>query len=107
MPVVSGPQPGRPPRLVYVRSFEDVNIWRIETAVPGVQASSPPVVAISSTRWDRNAQFSPDGRRVAFESSRSGEMELWLADPDGPMPSSSPPWVLKGQPRPVGLPTAN
>jgi eukaryotic-like serine/threonine-protein kinase len=27
--------------------------------------------------------FSPDGRRVAFVSNRSGEEEIWLADPDG------------------------
>jgi Tol biopolymer transport system component len=27
--------------------------------------------------------FSPDGRRVAFSSDRSGEEEIWVADPDG------------------------
>ncbi|MGI8785166.1 MAG: hypothetical protein ACR2L2_16130 [Acidobacteriota bacterium] len=32
---VSRPQPGRAPRLVYVRSFEDGNIWRVETSAPG------------------------------------------------------------------------
>ena len=83
MPVVSRPQAGRPPRLVYVRSFDDYNIWRIETSAPGVPSSSPPVVAISSTRLDGSPQFSPDGRRVAFDSIRSGEREIWLADPDG------------------------
>ena len=83
MPVVSRPQPGRPPRLVYVRSFEDYNIWRVETSAPGATASSPPVVSISSTRRDDMPQLSPDGRRVAFTSDRSGEWEIWLADPDG------------------------
>ena len=83
MPVVSRPQPGRPPRLVYVRSFPDFNIWRVETSAPGAPASSPPVVAISSTRRDGMPQLSPDGRRVAFASDRSGEGEIWLADPDG------------------------
>jgi Tol biopolymer transport system component len=29
------------------------------------------------------AQFSPDGRRVAFISDRGGTSEIWLADPDG------------------------
>ena len=52
MPVVSRPQPGRPPRLVYVRSFADDNIWRIETSALGATASSPPVVSISSTRLE-------------------------------------------------------
>ena len=83
MPVVSRPQPGRSPRMVYVRSFEDQNIWRVETPAPGVPASSPPAIAISSTRWDHSPQFSPDGRHVAFESNRSGDMEIWIADPDG------------------------
>ena len=83
MPVVSRPQPGRPSRLVYVRSFADANIWRLDTSAPGAPASSPPLIAISSTREDYHPQFSPDGRRVAFGSWRSGGPEIWMADPDG------------------------
>src|SRR5438093_2986159 len=83
MPVVSRPQSGRPPRLAYVRSFADTNIWRVETSAPGATASSPPVVSISSTRGEWTPQFSPDGRRVAYATNRSGEAEIWLADPDG------------------------
>ncbi len=83
MPAVSRPQPGRYPRLVYVRSSEDRNIWRIETSTVGAPVSSPPAVFISSTRSDENPQFSLDGRRVAFASTRAGEMEIWLADADG------------------------
>jgi Tol biopolymer transport system component len=83
MPVVSRPPSGRSGRLVYVRSFSDWNIWRVETRAPGEPSSSPPAVSISSTRNEFNAQFSPDGRRVAFQSNRSGEYEIWSADPDG------------------------
>jgi serine/threonine protein kinase len=83
MPVISRPQPGRPSRLVYVRSFQDKNIWRVETSAPGAPASSPPVVSISSTRGDTMPQLSPDGSRVAFTTTRLGEWEIWLADPDG------------------------
>jgi Tol biopolymer transport system component len=83
MPVVSRPQPSRPSRLVYVHSFRDLNIWRVETTTPGLPSSVPPAVAIASTRWDHNAEFSPDGHRVAFQSNRSGQMEIWLADRDG------------------------
>jgi serine/threonine protein kinase len=83
MPVVSRPQPGQPPRLVYVRSFQDFNIWRVDTSAPGATASSPPVVSISSTREDSMPQLSPDGRRVAFTTMRSGGWEIWLTDPDG------------------------
>ncbi len=83
MPVVSRPLPGRPSRLVYVRSFTDSNVWRLETSAPGGTASSPPAVFISSTRHDGSAEFSPDGRRVAFASLRSGDWEIWVADSDG------------------------
>jgi Tol biopolymer transport system component len=83
MPAVSRPQPGRPHRLVYVRSFADYNIWRVQTSGAGAPASSPPVVSISSTREECHPQLSPDGRLVAFVSSRSGEPEIWLAEPDG------------------------
>lgn len=32
---------------------------------------------------DRNPTFSPDGRRIAFQSDRSGAWELWLMAADG------------------------
>jgi Tol biopolymer transport system component/predicted Ser/Thr protein kinase len=83
MPVVSRFQAGRPTRLVYVRRFSDTNIWRVETTGPGAPALSPPAVAIASSRTDFLGKFSPDGRRVAFCSNRSGNVEVWLADPDG------------------------
>jgi Tol biopolymer transport system component len=83
MPVVSRPQPGQSPRLVYVRSFQDLNIWRVQISAPGAPTSSPLAVAVSSTRQESMPQFSPDGRRVAFFSDRSGASEIWLAAPDG------------------------
>ncbi|MBI3210866.1 MAG: PD40 domain-containing protein [Candidatus Solibacter usitatus] len=108
MPVVSHPQPGRPPRLVYVRSFDDQNVWRIQTTAPGVDTASPPVLAISSTRGDSMAQLSPGGRRVAFASDRSGEGQIWLSDPEGsnavqltsilrPRATGAPRWSPDGQ----------
>jgi Tol biopolymer transport system component/predicted Ser/Thr protein kinase len=82
-PVIAHLPSSRPPRLVYVRSLVDANIWRIETAAPGLPAASAPIVSIASTRGDMGAEFSPDGRRVAFVSDRGGTPELWLADRDG------------------------
>ena len=39
MPVVSSPQADRAARLVYVRSYTDANIWRVEAASPGAPAT--------------------------------------------------------------------
>ncbi|MGQ0735092.1 MAG: protein kinase domain-containing protein [Acidobacteriota bacterium] len=83
MPATSRAQPGRPGRLVYVRSFTDENTWRIDTSAAGAQTESAAVVAIASTKADIHPQFSPDGRRVAFTSTRSGAWEIWTSEPDG------------------------
>jgi Tol biopolymer transport system component len=68
---------------VYVRAYADVNIWRVTTPSPGAPASSPPAVAIASNRRDAIPHISPDGRRVTFTSTRSGEHEIWAADVTG------------------------
>jgi Tol biopolymer transport system component len=83
MPTILRAQSGKPTRLVYVRQFVDTNIWRVETSAPGAPATSAPVTAISSTKHEYHCAFSPDGRRVAFTSTRSGEAEIWVADADG------------------------
>ena len=83
MPIVSHPKSAGTSRLIYVRSFTDWNIWSVKTPAPGLAASVPPAVAIASTRTELTPAFSPDGRRVAFASDRSGYMEIWTSDPDG------------------------
>lgn len=86
MPAVSRSEPGKPARLVYVRSFIDENIWRIDLSASGAAAAAPPAVAIASTKADIHPQVSPDGRRVAFTSTRSGAWEIWVSDLDGSNP---------------------
>jgi eukaryotic-like serine/threonine-protein kinase len=73
---------GRTQRLVYTRELIDVNVWRLE--VPGSQRKiSSPMKLISSTRVDGHAQFSPDGKRIVFNSNRTGTFEIWTCDSDG------------------------
>ena len=66
-------------RLAFSRGVVDEDIWRFE-------AGAPPRSFISSTRDERGPQFSSDGRKIAFSSSRSGLMEIWICDQDGSNP---------------------
>jgi dipeptidyl aminopeptidase/acylaminoacyl peptidase len=55
-------------------------------AIPGPNASdknSAPTPFIASTKLDNWPQFSPDGKKIAFTSTRSGDNALWLCDRDG------------------------
>ena len=64
-------------RLVFGQDHTDIDIFRFAGASP-----SRPVTASSFV--DYAPSFSPDGRGIAFESSRSGVgRDIWLADPDG------------------------
>jgi eukaryotic-like serine/threonine-protein kinase len=67
-------------QLAFVLSRGIANIWRVAgpTAKP-----SPPAKFIASSRQEYDVSFSPDGKRIAFGSSRSGTQELWLSNGDG------------------------
>jgi serine/threonine protein kinase/WD40 repeat protein len=69
-------------RLAFTTARWDENIWSLPLSGPGEPAGDP-VSVIHSTRLDLNAQFSPDGTRIVFESMQSGTHEIWVADRDG------------------------
>jgi Tol biopolymer transport system component len=67
-------------RLLFAHDRSDFDIFRFEAARPDEAVIASPAV-------DYGPQFSPDGRRIAFESWRSGTTkEIWLADADGSNP---------------------
>jgi Tol biopolymer transport system component len=72
-------------RLAYSRGVSDRNIWRLEITGTERKAGQP-VSFISSTRREDSAQFSPDGKKIAFYSDRSGNAEIWVCDSDGTSP---------------------
>jgi len=81
-PVVSSPKSGPAARLAYSRAVFDTNIWMRETT-----PSSPSARKMVASTWeDGNPQFSPDGRRLAFRSRRSGSGQIWVANSDGSNP---------------------
>jgi Tol biopolymer transport system component len=73
----------RTQRLVYTRELMDVNIWRLEVPGPHGKISGPMKLVSSSTRIDWYAEYSPDGKKIVFNSNRSGSFEIWICDSDG------------------------
>lgn len=68
--------------LAYLYRKVDDNIWR----APGPNAAnrdSVPTQLIASTRREGSPRYSPDGKRIAFASDRSGNIEIWTCDADG------------------------
>lgn len=67
--------------LAYVRGSQTVDIWRLDLHSPHPEESANKL--IYSTRIQRVPQYSPDGKKIVFESNRSGAHEIWMADADG------------------------
>jgi Tol biopolymer transport system component/predicted Ser/Thr protein kinase len=71
--------------LAYVKRQWDSDIWRVggPTARGGDGAA---MRFISSSWFDFDPVYSPDGSRVLITSSRSGHSEIWVCDSDGANP---------------------
>ena len=80
-------------RLAYTKRSQDTNIWRLPLRESG-SAAAAATRLISSTRDDYNPQCSPDGKRIAFSSSRTGTYGIWLSDADGS--NAAPLFVKEG-----------
>src|SRR5262249_32453940 len=92
-------------RLAYAQTNYHFDIWSI--GLSRRKNAAPPAKFISST-WDQaNPRISPDGKFIAFDSSRSGHYEIWIGDSDGSKleqlssfggpPTGSPRWSPDGK----------
>jgi Tol biopolymer transport system component len=74
-------------RMVYTqRTPRQAALWRTTgPRAPTTDRSSRKL--ISSTSDNDHGEFSPEGRRIAFESDRSGIYTIWVCDSEGTNPA--------------------
>jgi eukaryotic-like serine/threonine-protein kinase len=67
-------------RMAFANDTYQRDIGRLVRNAAGRYEPAP---FYSSSRSDDEPQVSPDGKHVVFSSTRSGDREIWRADPDG------------------------
>jgi Tol biopolymer transport system component/DNA-binding winged helix-turn-helix (wHTH) protein len=67
-------------RAVYSVGTRNTNIWRMDLGSAKAESF------IFSTKREVHPQYSPDGRRIVFYSSRSGSTQIWVCEADGSKP---------------------
>jgi serine/threonine protein kinase len=79
-------------RLAFTRSSSTMGVYALEAPLRPV---------LTSSFWDMQSQFSPDGTKIVFSSSRSGEtFNVWVASADGsnPLQLTHGPNLTQGSP---------
>jgi Tol biopolymer transport system component len=65
-------------KLAFSILRQNADIWRLPVAPDGGKPVGPPQELITTTREDSRGAWSPDGKTIAFNSDRTGEMNIWL-----------------------------
>ena len=66
-------------RLAYRQGLIRPNLWVIEIS-DGVHSKKVAKPFFLSATYNNSPRFSPDGKKVAFSSQRSGDLEVWTCD---------------------------
>jgi len=69
--------------LVFTNTIVRPTIWRYSAER---QSEPSPVELVPSSRSQRYPTYSPDGKMLAFTSTRTGHQEIWVANADGSRP---------------------
>jgi Tol biopolymer transport system component/DNA-binding winged helix-turn-helix (wHTH) protein len=77
------PSAARARRLVAFENWiYEVNLWRVPAGSSGGKAE-PLRLTEANDQWNFEPHVSPDGRRIVFVSTRSGNDELWVVESEG------------------------
>ncbi len=71
--------------IAYENWNYEVNLWSVPI-VAASPAGSPSRVTFAADEWEFDPEFSPDGTRVAYVSTKSGAPEIWTTDLHGGNP---------------------
>ena len=69
-------------QLAYTLLSENDTIWRLDLRDER-HALGPPVRLLSGRGYVWRPRYSPDGKKISFESDRLGYGDLWICDADG------------------------
>ncbi len=72
-------------RLAWARNTDNTDIFRVRLKADG-KADGALVNLIGSTAAETSPRYAPDGKRIAFVSSRSGSEEIWVCGSEGENP---------------------
>ena len=65
-------------RLVFAVRGINSDVWELPVSPETGAAMGAPAPVIGTTRVESRGAWSPDGRTIAFNSDRQGEMNIWL-----------------------------
>ena len=69
-------------QLAYQQTVYQTDILRFTLTGKNLQQGKP-VPVVGAKGWNIRPQFSPDGKKIALQSSQSGYDEIWICDSDG------------------------
>ena len=65
-------------RLAFAVRGINADLWRLPVSPTSGRVTGRPEAVLATTRVESRGAWSPDGRRIAFNSDRQGEMNLWV-----------------------------
>jgi serine/threonine-protein kinase len=70
-------------QLVFAVRGINSDLWRLPVSPKTGRTAGAPEAVLATTRVESRGAWSPDGRQMAFNSDRTGEMNIWVRDSAG------------------------